>query len=192
LATGFVVFALGVFFIGGHQQSSETRQLEEANLKELQQRELKIQTLEEQLKQVRDQLAETNKQMAGLTGKLQQNQKDLSAMQQELASAKREASRLASRLSTPTAQPTARVIDRSPAPPAPVRRAMQPGVYEVIRATVVYEEPSAGARRIAEINRGTKISVVRSVGDWLEVRSRQGNPPGFIRLDDAMFVGRLN
>jgi len=31
---------------------------------------------------------------------------------------------------------------------------------------------------------------VGSVGEWLEVRSKHGNPPGFIRRDDAMFVER--
>jgi hypothetical protein len=33
---------------------------------------------------------------------------------------------------------------------------------------------------------------VRSVGDWLEIRSKHGNPPGFIRADDATPVGRGN
>jgi hypothetical protein len=36
------------------------------------------------------------------------------------------------------------------------------------------------------------VTVVRSVGDWLEVRSKHDNPPGFIRADDAMFVNRAN
>jgi len=34
--------------------------------------------------------------------------------------------------------------------------------------------------------------VVRSAGDWLEVRSKHGKPPGFIRRDDAMFKGGSN
>ena len=65
-------------------------------------------------------------------------------------------------------------------------------MYEVIRATTVREEPSGGARRITDINKGTKITVVRTVGDWLEVRSKQGNPPGYVRLDDAILVSRAN
>jgi hypothetical protein len=30
------------------------------------------------------------------------------------------------------------------------------------------------------------------VGDWLEIRSKQGNPPGFIRADDAAPINRSN
>jgi hypothetical protein len=30
------------------------------------------------------------------------------------------------------------------------------------------------------------------MGEWLEVRSKHGKPPGFIRADDAMFVGKAN
>jgi uncharacterized protein YgiM (DUF1202 family) len=74
----------------------------------------------------------------------------------------------------------------------PARRAADPGVYEVVRATGVHEDPSAGSRVVSQIRRGTKVTVVRSVGDWLEVRSKHGNPPGFILRDDAMFVGNAN
>jgi hypothetical protein len=31
------------------------------------------------------------------------------------------------------------------------------------------------------------INVVGSQGDWLQVRSKHGKPPGYIRRDDAMF-----
>jgi len=29
---------------------------------------------------------------------------------------------------------------------------------------------------------------VNAKGDWLEVHSRRGNPPGFIRREDAAFL----
>jgi hypothetical protein len=45
---------------------------------------------------------------------------------------------------------------------------------------------------LTQIAKGTQVNVVRSVGEWLEVRSKHGNPPGFIRVDDASFVGRAN
>jgi hypothetical protein len=45
---------------------------------------------------------------------------------------------------------------------------------------------------LSRISKGTRVAVVRSVGDWLEVRSKHGNPPGFIRTDDAMFVSRAD
>jgi uncharacterized protein YgiM (DUF1202 family) len=56
----------------------------------------------------------------------------------------------------------------------------------------VREEPSTTGRRVTEINKGTKITVVRTVGNWLEVRSKQGRPPGYVRLDDAVLVTRTN
>jgi hypothetical protein len=45
---------------------------------------------------------------------------------------------------------------------------------------------------LSRISGGTQITVVRSVGEWLEVRSKHGNPPGFVRADDATFVRRVN
>jgi zinc ribbon protein/SH3 domain-containing protein len=85
-------------------------------------------------------------------------------------------------------------------PPAPARAARsQPsaaasrggapvGVYETRRATPVHEEPSASAKAVATIPAGTPVNVVSSTGDWLEVHSKRGNPPGFIRRDDATFI----
>ncbi len=76
-----------------------------------------------------------------------------------------------------------------PSPP-PVRRPAEPGSYEVIRTTSVYKEPSESSRKVSTIQRGTRVMVVGSAGEWLEVRSKHSNPPGFIRRDDATFVER--
>jgi FtsZ-binding cell division protein ZapB len=62
----------------------------------------------------------------------------------------------------------------------------EPSVYEAVRSTSVFQEPSASSRKVATISRGSRVRVVGSTGDWLEVRSRQGRPPGFIRRDDAV------
>lgn len=193
LACGFIVFALGVFFLGGHQERSEIRQLQESRLKELQNREQRIQTLEGQLKQARQESSESATRTAALTTKLNDAQRELASMQQRLASANRSAER-----STPTrvqANPRSarRPAEASPAPPPTtraVRRNAEPGVYEVIQVTSVRENPSATAPAVAQIKKGTKVTVVRSVGEWLEVQSKQGNPPGYIRSDDAMFIGQ--
>ena len=40
--------------------------------------------------------------------------------------------------------------------------------------------------------RGTRVEVVSSKGDWLEVHSRRGNPPGFIRRQDAKFLEKTD
>ncbi|MBI2088091.1 MAG: hypothetical protein HYT78_05020 [Deltaproteobacteria bacterium] len=41
---------------------------------------------------------------------------------------------------------------------------------------------------MATIRQGTRVTVVGSRGEWLEVRSKHGNPPGFIPREDAMLV----
>src|SRR5262249_37394994 len=69
------------------------------------------------------------------------------------------------------------------------RRTPEPGVYETTRETPVYENPSSTSRVISQISRGTRINVVSSSGNWLEVRSKHGNPPGYVRSDDARLIG---
>jgi TolA-binding protein len=60
--------------------------------------------------------------------------------------------------------------------------------YQTVRSTSVFEEPSASSRKVGSIANGTKVRVVGSTDDWLEVRSKQGRPPGFIRRDDAVIM----
>ena len=67
-----------------------------------------------------------------------------------------------------------------------------PGTYETVRNTPVHEDPSASSGVIATIPVGVRVNVVGSTGDWLEVHSRRGNPPGFIRRGDAVFLDTPN
>src|SRR5262245_22918911 len=60
-----------------------------------------------------------------------------------------------------------------------------PGTYQTIRPTSVHEAPSASAKVVAKIDSGIPVNVVGSNGDWLEVRSKSGKPPGFIPRGDA-------
>jgi uncharacterized membrane-anchored protein YhcB (DUF1043 family) len=193
MSAGLIVIVLGlaVFLINGYRQRNG-RQLEQANLKQLQEREQKINTLEAELKQLRQELDRGKTQVATLTAKLEESQKELAASQQRLTTATRDAARAAAKRAPAAPASTARSVKAPSSPTPTARRAAEPGVYEVIRATAVREEPSGGARRITDINKGTKINVVRTVGEWLEVRSKQGNPPGYVRLDDAVLVSRAN
>jgi hypothetical protein len=59
------------------------------------------------------------------------------------------------------------------------------GTYQTVRPTSVYEAPSPSAKIVANIDRGVPVNVVGSNGDFLEVRSKSGKPPGFIRRGDA-------
>jgi uncharacterized protein YgiM (DUF1202 family) len=61
-----------------------------------------------------------------------------------------------------------------------------------MRTTTVYEDPSASSKVLASIPAGTRVTVVGSNGEWLEVHSRRGNPPGFIRRGDTTFVEKSN
>jgi hypothetical protein len=73
-------------------------------------------------------------------------------------------------------------------PAAAARRGGSGGIYETTRSTTVFESPSASSQVLANIPGGTRIDVVNANGQWLEVHSRRGKPPGFIRREDATFV----
>jgi len=73
-------------------------------------------------------------------------------------------------------------IQRADQNPSPER------FYQTVRSTSVFEEPSASSRKVGSITNGSRVRVVGSTDDWLEVRSKQGRPPGFIRRDDAVLM----
>ena len=79
---------------------------------------------------------------------------------------------------------------KRPSPSVASRRTAAAGTYETVRETSVYEEPSASSKVVASVPRGYKVEVLGSTGSWLEVRSRSGNPPGFIRRNDALPAAR--
>jgi len=72
------------------------------------------------------------------------------------------------------------------------RRASGAGAYETRDSTPLFELPSSASRVVANIPAGTRVEVVNSKGDWLEVHSRRGNPPGFIRRQDAKFLEKTD
>lgn len=200
LVSGLLVFALGVYLVGGNRERSDLSPLlaqQEGALQEqeraLREKEQKIQQLEKQLAELREEQQGSRKQIGELKSKLEERQKDLATAQQRLAIANREIERLASSRAVPAARPAARTSDSAPpASPASSRRFYDAGVYETVRPTSVYEEPSGSSRVVAQISRGTEVTVTRSVGDWLEVKSKHGKPPGFIRADDARLLSRAN
>ncbi|HWH79045.1 MAG TPA: hypothetical protein VNT76_16800 [Candidatus Binatus sp.] len=165
--------------------------------RELQEKDQKIQTLEAELAKLRDGQQNNSGQVDEMKAKLDEREKDLASAQHRLAEANREIDRLASSRIAASSTPVGRNAEPLPAPTparssAPSRPAGQVGVYETVRSTSVYEEPSGAARVLNQIGKATRINVVRADGEWLEVRSKHGNPPGFIRSDDAMFVARAN
>jgi len=185
------VLALGVYLTVGQRGPSESQQLLEEKVKELQDKEQKIQTLEAEAAKTRQTLTAQAGQMSELKNQLEENQKELASVRVRLGLANREVERLASSRTQSAAPTPARPPD--PVPPiASARRAAEAGIYETLKATTVYETPSGSSRVLSQIAKGTRVNVTRSVGDWLEVVSKHGNPPGFIRRDDAVYAGKAN
>ena len=192
LVLGLLLFALGVYMVGGNRERSDFTETLRSKEEDLRDKDDKIKSLEAELAKLRQQNQRTADEIAGLKTKLSANEKDLTSTHARLREANREIDRLSSsRLAT--ARPA-----RSADPPAPAatnsnarsRRGAEPGLYETTRATAVFEEPANSARVMSQIGKGTQITVVRAAGDWLEIRSKHGNPSGYIRSDDAAFLRR--
>jgi hypothetical protein len=189
-----LVVTLIALFTGAFVQRTQQSSLSEAKLKELQAKDHVIKSQETQLARTREQLNENSKQLAEIKSKFEASQKEVSAMQERLRAATREADRVTVGRS-PAARTTA---GRAPATAGPLstaaeaRRTAEAGVYETTRATPVYEGPSSASRVVSQIGKGTRINVVNSAGGWLEVKSKRGNPPGYVRSDDARRIARAN
>ena len=193
LIAGLLVFGIGVFLIGGQRQRSESQSLLEEKLAQLRDKDQKIQTLEAELAQTRKELAQNSTQLVQLKNKFEESQRNLASTQQKLSRTVRESERLAQNKAVGNKDCAAA---GGAGPPASrsggARSAAELGVYQTIRPTSVYEEPSASSRVLSQINKGTRVNVVRSLGDWLEVRSKRNNPTGFVRRDDMTFVTKAN
>ena len=81
---------------------------------------------------------------------------------------------------------TAPPVAKPQAKPAPRLR----GTFETIRPTQVYGGPSENSELIANIGAGMKLNVVDSSKGWLEIRSKHGRPPGFIRQEATVRIGQ--
>jgi uncharacterized membrane-anchored protein YhcB (DUF1043 family) len=190
MATMLIV-ALTAYFAGGYLQRSQLQLSTQAFSKQLQAKNQMIQSQEAQLAQTRQQLTENSSQLAEMKTKLEESQKELLLTRQRVATASRELDRLHASRSQSVTRTASRAPDTARLP-APVARTAEAGVYETTRPTSVYENPSSGSTVISQIDKGTRINVVGSRGDWLEVRSKRGNPPGYVRSDDARQIARAS
>ncbi len=64
-------------------------------------------------------------------------------------------------------------------PPIPL------GPYKIIHPTSVYSEPREGSEIVARIEPGMQVHVVDAQGFWLQIESKHGRPPGFIKGESA-------
>jgi hypothetical protein len=89
----------------------------------------------------------------------------------------------------PTVKENRESANALPQVKAPPRAA---GTYEITRASRVYAAPSESSQSIGDIEPGVKVSVVNSRDGWLEIHSKHGRPPGFIRSEVAARVAAQN
>lgn len=93
----------------------------------------------------------------------------------------------------PTAFPpeaaTAEQVTRPDSTPSIAPAPRVRGTYQTVRPSQVYSGPSEDSALITDIGAGVKLNVVDSKGGWLEIRSKHGRPPGFIRQEVAVRIG---
>jgi hypothetical protein len=63
------------------------------------------------------------------------------------------------------------------------------GMFQTVRPTQVFTAPSEDSDPVVSIGAGVRVNVVDSRGGWLEIRSKHGRPPGFIRQETAARIG---
>ena len=127
------------------------------------QQEEKIRDMEDRVARLQKELEESSKQIAALQAGSNETMRPRRSPEQQVHSMRGET----------------RLADQNLSPER---------FYETVRSTSVFEEPSASSRKVGNIPNGTKVRVVGSTGDWLEVHSKSGRPPGFIRQDDAVLM----
>jgi len=190
-----VMLVVGAFFAGGvffwrNRDVPLTTSSFETRGGRLEEKEGEIQRLENQIVELRKELEESSRRVGELRARVEDTTKALSLTEQKLRSAMRQPDRAKTGQAEIREKAIAKPAEPSSLPPW--RRPAEPGTYETIRDTSVFEEPSGFSRKVSKISKGTRVTVVRSLGEWLEVRSKHGNPPGFVRRDDAMFLEKVD
>ena len=155
---GVIAFALVVFLAWKAFWTPNDR-----DSLELQQQEEKIRDMEDRIARLQKELEESSKQIASLQPGSDETMRR--SAHRNVNNSRREETRLADQ-----------------------NTSAEPRLYQTVRSTSVFEEPSASSRKVGSIGNGSRVRVVGSNGDWLEVRSKQGRPPGFIRRDDAVIM----
>lgn len=72
------------------------------------------------------------------------------------------------------------------------QRAARPplGTYAAVVRTPVLSQARSDAAVVAYLERGKRVEVVDVAGDYGEVRSKHGRPPGYVLLSDLVFRGQ--
>ena len=177
---------------GGEDESGAARLLLEEKIKELQVKDEHLKAIEAELAKARQEVNASAKEGEALKARWEESQKARAATEVRLSVLQRELEQRGARRAQVEPKSEQRLPERAPAPSRATRRPAEPGVYETTRATEVHEQPAESSRVISHIAKGTRVNVVRSEGDWLEIVSRRGNPPGFVLRNDTMLVTASN
>lgn len=79
-----------------------------------------------------------------------------------------------------------------PAKAVEVAKAQQPvgGTYEITQSSRVYAAPSELSQQMGDIEPGVRVNVVSAKNGWLEIHSKHGRPPGYIRKESARVLAQ--
>jgi len=79
-----------------------------------------------------------------------------------------------------------------PAKAIEVAKVQQPvgGTYEITQSSRVYAAPSELSQQMGDIEPGVRVTVVNSKNGWLEIHSKHGRPPGYIRKESARVLAQ--
>jgi len=79
-----------------------------------------------------------------------------------------------------------------PAKALEVAKVRQPvaGTYEITRSSHVYAAPSELSETMGDIEPGIRVNVVNAKNGWLEIHSKHGRPPGYIRKESARVLAQ--
>jgi septal ring factor EnvC (AmiA/AmiB activator) len=189
LIAGLVLCLIAAGLLGagilGTTDSGGARGLLKEKVAQLQIKEEQVKAVEAELDKARLEAADLNKQTVALKARLEASEKELAASEQRLASIRRELERLSTRGAPLQTRHDPRPVERAMPAARRAQPSADPRVYETLRATEVHEQPAQSSRVISRIAGGTRINVVRSDGEWLEIVSKRGNPPGFILRQHA-------
>ena len=73
-----------------------------------------------------------------------------------------------------------------------VAKVQQPtgGTYEITQSSRVYAAPNELSQQMGDIEPGVRVNVVNAKNGWLEIHSKHGRPPGFIRKESARVLAQ--
>jgi predicted nucleic acid-binding Zn-ribbon protein len=93
---------------------------------------------------------------------------------------------------SPTVKETAKSVKAAKPSESAKQESPAAGTYQITQPSRVYAAPNELSQLIGEIEPGVKVNVVNNRDGWLEIHSKHGRPPGFIRREVATRIAGRN